>query len=71
MKDIVSESPNILELINAVHALGLLLGVNETAKGRLELLPTRPMRHAPEARAVPVDLACLGVEGALLLRLVL
>lgn len=53
------------ELLNAVHALGLLGGVDEAAESSLELLAARAVSHAAQARAVPVDLASLGVEGAL------
>lgn len=62
---------DVLELVNAVHPLGLLLRVHKTAERRPELLAARAVRHAAQARAVPVDLARLGVEGALLARLVL
>ena len=60
-----------LELINAVHALGLLLRVHETAERGLELLAAGPVRHAAQTGTVPVDLARLGVEGALLVGLLL
>lgn len=57
---------HVLELLNAVHPLGLLGRVQKAAKRRLEVLATRPVRHAAQARAVPVDLARLRVERALL-----
>jgi hypothetical protein len=60
---------NVLELVDAVHALGLLLGVDEAAECIAELVAARPVGHAAQARAVPVDLARLGVECALLVRL--
>jgi hypothetical protein len=59
----------LLEVVDAVHALGLLLAEDEAAEGSLELVSTRPGGHAAQARAVPVDLARLGVEGALLVGL--
>lgn len=61
--------PHVLELVDAIHALRLLLGVDEAAESGLELLAAGPMSHAAQARAVPVDLARLGVEGALLVGL--
>lgn len=61
--------PHVLELVDTIHALGLLLGEDEAAECRLELLAARPVGHAAQARAVPVDLARLGVEGALLVGL--
>jgi hypothetical protein len=64
-----SRSRDILELVNTVHPLGLFRGVNEAAESGLELLAARSMGHATEAWAVPVDLASLGVECALLARL--
>lgn len=51
-----------LELINTIHPLGLLLGVNKAAKSCLELLAARPVGHATQTRAVPVNLAGLRVE---------
>jgi hypothetical protein len=62
---------NILELLNAVNALGLLLGVDEAAERSLEVLSAWPVGHATEARAVPVDLASLRVECGLLASLFL
>ena len=58
--------PNALKLLNAVHALGLLLRVHEAAERSLELLSTRAVSHSTQAGAVPVDLAGLGVEGGFL-----
>ena len=60
-------SVDVLELIDAVHALGLLGGVHEAAECRLELLTTRAMGHAAQTWAIPIDLACLRVECALLI----
>lgn len=57
---------DVLELVDAVHALGVLLREHEAAEGRLEVLAARPVGHAAQARAIPVDLARLRVEGALL-----
>jgi hypothetical protein len=57
---------DVLELLDAVHALRLLLREHEAAESSLELLSTRAMGHTTQARAVPVDLASLGVESALL-----
>jgi hypothetical protein len=57
---------DVLELVNAVHALGLLIREDEAAECRLELLSTRAVGHATQTRAVPVDLASLGVESTLL-----
>lgn len=62
---------NALELFNAVHALRLLGGVHEAAEGSLELLAARAVGHPAQARAVPVDLAGLGVERGLLVGFVL
>lgn len=64
-------SRHVLELVNALHALGLLVGVDEAAERRLELLAARAVGHAAQAGAVPVDLARLGVECALLVGLLL
>jgi len=62
---------DLLELVNAVHALGLLGGVHEAAERRLELLTTRTMSHAAQTWAIPIDLACFRVESALLVCLFL
>lgn len=62
---------NILELLDAVNALGFLLGVDEAAERSLEVLSARTVSHTTEARAVPVDLASLGVECSLLASLFL
>jgi hypothetical protein len=62
---------NILELLNAVNALGLLLGVDEAAERSLEVLSAWPVGHATEARAVPVDFSSLRVECGLLASLFL
>lgn len=59
----------VLELLDAVHALGLLGAEYEAAKRRFEFLATRPVGHASQARAIPIDLARLWVERALLSRL--
>ena len=56
----------ILEFFNAVHALGLLGRVHETAKSSVELLSAGTMRHATQAGAVPVNLSSLRVESSLL-----
>jgi hypothetical protein len=61
----------VLELVNAVHALGLLLGINETAECSLEIFSTWAVGHATQARAVPVDLTGLRVERGLLSGLLL
>ena len=37
---------DVLELLNAVHTLGLLFREHETAESSLELLATRTMGHA-------------------------
>lgn len=57
---------HLLELVNAVHALWLLLREHKAAECRLEILATRPVSHAAEARTFPVDLTRLRVEGTLL-----
>lgn len=57
---------NLLELVNALNALGLLFAVDEAAEGRLELLTAGTVGHAAQAGAVPVDLSGLGVESTLL-----
>jgi hypothetical protein len=57
---------NLLELVDAVHPLGLLGRVHKAAKRRPELLPARPVCHTTQARAVPVDLSSLGVVRRLL-----
>lgn len=62
---------NILELLNAVNALGFLLGVHEAAEGTLEVLSAGSVCHATKTRAVPVDLASLRVECGLLASLIL
>lgn len=62
---------NILELLNAVYALRLFRRVDEAAESGLELLSTRTMGHSTQAGAVPVDLAGLWVECALLSSLLL
>lgn len=56
----------LLELVNAVHALGLGVRVDEATERGLELFTTWSVGHASQARAIPVDLARLWVEGALL-----
>lgn len=66
-----SSRKHVLELLNAVHALRLLLRVHEAAERSLELLSARAMRHTTQARAVPVDLAGLGVESGFLASLLL
>lgn len=68
---IFGNNGNLLELLNAVHALGLSFRVDEAAEGALELLATRAIGHAAKAGAVPVDLTRLGVECALLAGLLL
>jgi len=62
---------DVLELVDAVHALGLFSGVYEAAERRLELLTTRAMGHAAQTWAIPIDLACFRVECALLICLFL
>lgn len=57
---------DILELLNAVHALRLLLGEDEAAESLSELLAARSVSHTTEAWAIPVDLAGLLVESTLL-----
>lgn len=54
------------ELVDAIDALGLGLGVDKAREGRLEVLAAGPVGHAAEARAVPVDLARFRVERRLL-----
>lgn len=61
-----SDETNVLELVNAIHALGLLLGIHETAECSLEVLSTWAVGHTTQAWAVPVDLTGLRVEGGLL-----
>lgn len=61
-----SEGGYVLELLNAVNTLRLLRGVHKAAKSSLELLTARSVGHTAQARAVPVNLAGLGVEGAFL-----
>src|ERR1700712_2266803 len=61
-----SKGVNLLEFVNAVHSLRLLLAVHKTAKGLLEVLPTRSRCHSSETRAVPVDLSSLWIECTLL-----
>lgn len=53
------------ELLDAVLAFRLLLGVDEAAEGGLELLSAHAVGHASETWAVPVDLPRLWVEGGL------
>src|SRR5690349_23643106 len=55
-----------LELVYAVDSFRLSFGVDETREGCLELLAAWAVRHATETRAIPVDLASLGVVGRLL-----
>jgi hypothetical protein len=62
---------DVLELVNTLYALWLLIRVDEAAKGGLEFLAAGAVRHAAQAGAVPVDLARLRVEGALLASLLL
>lgn len=57
---------DVLELLNAVNTLRLLLGVDEAAESRLELLTTRAVGHTTQTWAVPVDLSGLRVEGSFL-----
>lgn len=54
------------ELFDTVDALGLFRAVNETRERGLEVFTTRAVRHATEARAIPVDLAGLFVVSGLL-----
>lgn len=60
---------NILEFLNAVHPLRFLRRKHEAAERGLEILSARAVGHAAQARAVPVDLARLRVEGAFLVGL--
>lgn len=55
-----------LKPINTFHPLRLLLAIHKTAERRSELLPTRPMRHAPQARTIPIYLPRLFIESAFL-----
>lgn len=57
---------DVLELFNAVHALGFFLGEDEAAESLSELLAARSMSHTTEAWAIPIDLAGLLVESTLL-----
>lgn len=57
---------DVPELLNAVHALGLLLGKDEAAESFSELLAARSVSHTTEAWAIPVDLAGLLIESTLL-----
>lgn len=66
-----SSGDSILELIDAVHPLGLLIRVDEAAERGLELLAAGAVRHSTQARAIPVDLARLRVKCALLACLLL
>lgn len=66
-----STQSNVLELVDAVHSLGLLLGVHKTAKRRLELFTTRPVSHTAQTRTIPIDLSGFRVESALLIRFLL
>ena len=68
--DFARES-DLLKLVDAVHALGLSIGVDEAAECGLEFLSARTVGHASEARAIPVDLTSLGVESTLLASLLL
>lgn len=61
----------ILKFLNAAHSLRFLLRIHKAAKGSLKLLPARPMCHTSQARAVPVDLSCLWIKRALLIRFLL
>lgn len=63
---IPNPSRNILELLNAVDALGLLLGKHEAAEGSLEVFSAWTVGHTSETRAVPVNLAGFRVECGLL-----
>lgn len=55
-----------LEIINAVHALWFRFGKYKTAKRRSKILSARAMRHSPKTGAIPIDLARLFIERALL-----
>lgn len=56
---------NALKFVHTVHALGFIGRVDEAAECSLELLAAGSMRHAAQTGAVPVDLASLWVERAL------
>lgn len=56
----------VLKLVDAIHALGLFLGVHEAAKRGLELLAAWPMCHTTQTGAVPINLSSFGIEGRLL-----
>lgn len=53
---------NVLELLNAIDALGLLVRVHEAGECCPELLSARAVGHTAQAWAVPVDLASLRIE---------
>lgn len=54
---------HVSELVDALDAFGLGLGVDEAAEGLLELGAARAVGHSAKAGAGPVDLARFGVEG--------
>lgn len=53
-----------LELLNAIHPLGLHLRKHETGKRLAELHAAGTIRHPAEARTIPVDFAGDGVKRA-------
>jgi hypothetical protein len=63
---IIHQLVHILELVNAVHAFGLLFREDEAAESLSELLAARSVSHTAKAWTVPVDLAGLLVKGTLL-----
>lgn len=48
---------HISELVDAIHALGFLLRVDEAGKRELEVLSAGTVRHSAQTGTVPVDLA--------------
>lgn len=61
---------HVTEVVNALRALHLLFTVMETGKGLLELRATRSAGHAPQARAVPVDVTIGQDQTLFLIRVV-
>jgi hypothetical protein len=56
---------NSLELLDTIDAFWLLLAENKTAEGSFEVLSTRPVCHAIQTRAIPVDFTSFFIESTL------
>lgn len=59
---------NVLEILDAIHAFGIFFREHKAAESGAKFFPAGSMRHAPQTRAVPVDLASLFIECAFLRR---